>query len=71
MDAGGNGLTFAFDRVFDMESTQEELYEFTAKPVVESKTVIEYNTKMIKVYWKDLMVQYLPMVKLLQEKHTL
>ena len=27
---------FTFDRVFDMRSTQEEVYDFAAKPVVES-----------------------------------
>jgi len=30
-------LSFTFDRVFDMEASQEEVYEFAAKPVVESK----------------------------------
>lgn len=27
---------FTFDRVFDMRSTQEEVYDISAKPVVES-----------------------------------
>jgi len=37
MDCASSALSFTFDRVFDMEAGQEEVYEFAAKPVVESK----------------------------------
>lgn len=35
----GNALTsqkFTFDRVFDQESNQKEVYELAAKPIIES-----------------------------------
>jgi len=38
VDTGPGTHKFVFDRVFDMNSTQEEVYEFAAKPVVESNT---------------------------------
>lgn len=36
MDIGPGLHQFTFDRVFDLKSNQEEVYNFAAKPVVES-----------------------------------
>ncbi len=55
---------FAFDRVFNPNTTQIDMYECTGKPIVESKKLSKKN----KVFWRDLMVLYLRMVKLDQER---
>jgi hypothetical protein len=34
---GERKAAFTFDRVFSPESTQEEVYEFSAKPIVEGE----------------------------------
>jgi len=36
MDGGPGLLSFTLDRVFNVNSTQEEVYEFSARPVIES-----------------------------------
>jgi len=36
MDGGPGLLSFTLDRVFNVDSTQEEVYEFSARPVIES-----------------------------------
>jgi len=36
MDSGPGLLSFTLDRVFNVNSTQEEVYEFSARPVIES-----------------------------------
>lgn len=40
MDSGPSALSFTYDRVFGSDSTQEDVYEFAAKPVVESKKIV-------------------------------
>eukprot|EP01015_Nassula_variabilis_P008644 TRINITY_DN16858_c0_g1_i1.p2 TRINITY_DN16858_c0_g1~~TRINITY_DN16858_c0_g1_i1.p2 ORF type:complete len:205 (+),score=33.28 TRINITY_DN16858_c0_g1_i1:115-729(+) len=35
-EAGGGTPSFSFDRVFDVNAHQQEVYEFAAKPVIES-----------------------------------
>lgn len=52
---------FTFDRVFDLNTTQKEIYEVAAKPIIESKS---FTSKKIQVFWMALMEQYSHMDKL-------
>jgi len=57
-DVDNGASLFAFDNIFDEQSTQHQIYESTAKPIIDSNQIVCSSILSIQVFLMDIMVRF-------------